>query len=150
MIAATYIDRMGTDLTVVNAARVSFGKKSDWVLKKKWVGEGWHEDTKQEVDIYEQAKALSDLAEKLIHYLASGMSSKDHEKWKNQMITANDPDTVMEAYEALAQAQPHLSPFGHCFASFHIKAPIFVARQLVKHEYLRMNEISRRSRTDPQ
>ena len=38
----------------------------------------------------------------------------------------------------------HYSPFGHCFASFHIKAPIFVARQLVKHEYLRMNEVSRR------
>ncbi len=38
----------------------------------------------------------------------------------------------------------HYSPFGHCFASFHIKAPIFVARQLLKHEYLRCNEISRR------
>ncbi len=38
----------------------------------------------------------------------------------------------------------HYSPFGHCFASFHVKAPIFVARQLVKHEYLRMNEVSRR------
>ena len=38
----------------------------------------------------------------------------------------------------------HYSPFGHCFASFHVKAPIFVARQLVKHEYLRWNEISRR------
>lgn len=41
-------------------------------------------------------------------------------------------------------AHKHYSPFGHCFASFHIKAPIFVCRQLVKHEYLRMNEISRR------
>jgi thymidylate synthase (FAD) len=38
----------------------------------------------------------------------------------------------------------HISPFGHCFASFHIKAPIFVARQLVKHKFLRWNEISRR------
>jgi thymidylate synthase (FAD) len=37
-----------------------------------------------------------------------------------------------------------LSPFGHAFASFHIKAPIFVARQLVKHKFLRWNEISRR------
>jgi thymidylate synthase (FAD) len=37
-----------------------------------------------------------------------------------------------------------MSPFGHCFASFHIKAPIFVARQLVKHKFLRWNEISRR------
>jgi thymidylate synthase (FAD) len=38
----------------------------------------------------------------------------------------------------------HMSPFGHCFASFHIKAPVFVARQLVKHQYLRLNEVSRR------
>ncbi len=38
----------------------------------------------------------------------------------------------------------HYSPFGHCFASFHVKAPIFVARQLVKHKFLRMNEVSRR------
>jgi thymidylate synthase ThyX len=29
----------------------------------------------------------------------------------------------------------HMSPFGHCFASFHVKAPIFVARQLVKHKF---------------
>ncbi len=27
---AEYIDHMGTDLTVVNAARVSFDKESDW------------------------------------------------------------------------------------------------------------------------
>lgn len=38
----------------------------------------------------------------------------------------------------------HYAPFGHCFASFRITAPIFVARQLVKHKYLRMSEISRR------
>jgi thymidylate synthase (FAD) len=38
----------------------------------------------------------------------------------------------------------HMSPFGHCFARFHVKAPIFVARQLVKHKFLRWNEVSRR------
>ena len=38
----------------------------------------------------------------------------------------------------------HTSPFKHAALSFHIKAPIFVARQLVKHEYLVMNEVSRR------
>jgi len=38
----------------------------------------------------------------------------------------------------------HMSPFGHCFATFHVKAPIFVARQLVKHKFLRWNEVSRR------
>lgn len=100
-ITATYIDHMGSDLSVVNAARVSFGKKSHceetrWVDMGDWCGD---------------MPVVNDKDSKLIHYLAK------HE---------------------------HYSPFGHCFASFHIKAPIFVARQLVKHEYLRMNEISRR------
>ncbi len=101
-IKATYIDHCGSDLTTVNAARVSFGKKSEAV---EW---GW-------LDIEDRSGELVAILDerdtKLIKYLA------DHK---------------------------HYSPFGHCFASFHIKAPIFVARQLVKHEYLRMNEISRR------
>jgi len=96
LIEATLIDYMGTDLSVVNAARVSFGKKSSWA--KFTAG---HADK----------GVLQDKDRKLIHYLA------EHK---------------------------HLSPFGHCFASFHIKAPVFVARQLVKHKFLRWNEISRR------
>jgi thymidylate synthase (FAD) len=100
-ITATYIGHMGSDLSVVNAARVSFGKKSHceetrWVDMGDWCGD---------------MPVVNDKDSKLIHYLAT---------------------------------HGHYSPFGHCFASFHIKAPIFVARQLVKHEYLRMNEISRR------
>jgi len=86
MIKATMMDYMGSDVTVVNAARVSFGKKTN--------------------NTY-----TTDKDEKLIWYLA------EHK---------------------------HMSPFGHCFASFHVKAPIFVARQLVKHKFLRWNEISRR------
>ena len=38
----------------------------------------------------------------------------------------------------------HFSPFNHSFLSFRIKAPIFVARQLVKHKFLPWNEVSRR------
>ena len=95
MIEVTYIDHMGSDLSVVNSARVSFGKKSDWVPR---VHNG-------------EAKVLKQKDNKLIRYLA------EHK---------------------------HMSPFGHCFASFHVKAPIFVARQLVKHKFLRWNEISRR------
>ena len=93
MIEATYIDHMGTDLSVVNAARVSFGKTSE-----------------MEDDPWGPPK-LKAKDDKLIRYLAK---------------------------------HKHISPFGHCFASFHIKAPIFVARQLVKHKFLRWNEISRR------
>lgn len=84
MIEATYVNHMGDDLAVINAAKVSFGKKSSSLDEK---GKG------------------------LIKYLGK---------------------------------HKHFSPFGHCFASFHVKAPIFVARQLVKHKFLRWNEISRR------
>ena len=93
MIKATYINHMGNDLTVANAARVSFGKTSE-----------------MEDDPWGPPK-LKAKDDKLIRYLAK---------------------------------HKHISPFGHCFASFHVKAPIFVARQLVKHKFLRWNEISRR------
>ena len=88
-IKATYVDHMGSDLSVVNAARVSFGKHHDEMTAG---------DTK------------------LIKYLASN---------------------------------GHISPFGHAFASFQVKAPIFVARQLVKHKFLRWNEVSRRYVSTP-
>ena len=100
MIDVTYIDHMGTDLSVVNAARVSFNKTSSWELTD------WRDS-----EDYARKEVLSEADTKLVNYLAK---------------------------------HKHTSPFGHCFASFHIKAPIFVARQLVKHKFLRWNEISRR------
>ena len=103
-IAVTYIDHMGSDLSVVNAARVSFGKKSGWANQTD-VDENYYGP-----DSYVQPM-LSERDTKLIKYLAK---------------------------------HKHISPFGHAFASFHVKAPIFVARQLVKHKFLRWNEISRR------
>lgn len=80
-----YVDHMGTDLSAVNAARVSFSKVS---------------------------KELDEKDIKLIHYLAN------HNHW---------------------------TPFGHAAVSLRIKAPIFVARQLAKHQVgLVWNEVSRR------
>ena len=95
MITTTYVNHMGDDLSVVNAARVSFGKTSKLVCTNLVLG------------TYDMSKGDKNL----INYLAK---------------------------------HKHTSPFGHAFASFHIKAPIFVARQLVKHKFLRWNEISRR------
>ena len=88
------VDKMGTDLSVVNAARVSFAKESEW----------------DRPDLYENQLKDSDI--KLIQYLAK------HKHW---------------------------SPFAHASLQFHIRAPIFVARQLVKHQVgLVWNEVSRR------
>ena len=38
----------------------------------------------------------------------------------------------------------HLSPFEHCYFQFHIKCPIFVARQWMRHRIASYNEISAR------
>lgn len=87
--SVSVVDWMGDDLSVVNAARVSFHK---------------------------QTEVFADQDKKLINYLAK------HNHW---------------------------SPFAHCFVSFRIKAPIFVARQLVKHQVgLSWNEVSRRYVSD--
>lgn len=96
--SVTLIDSMGSDISVVNAARVSFHKESDW-----------------EYDPFDEHRRKGWLNEKdikLISYLSK------HNHW---------------------------SPFAHAFLSFRIKAPIFVARQMVKHQVgLAWNEVSRR------
>lgn len=38
----------------------------------------------------------------------------------------------------------HFSPFNHSFITLRINAPVFVARQLVKHKFMPWNEVSRR------
>ena len=79
------IDVMGSDLTVVNAARVSFNRQSEMMMERD---------------------------DRLIAYLAS------HGHW---------------------------TPFAHPQLQFRISAPIFVARQLGKHQVgLVWNEVSRR------
>lgn len=81
-----YLDHMGSDLAVVNDARVSFSK--------------WHNEFQEPSD------------RKLLNYLA------DHDHW---------------------------SPYSHSFVKFRITAPVFVARQLVKHHVgFSWNEESRR------
>jgi thymidylate synthase (FAD) len=85
MMQVALLDQMGDDLSVVNAARVSFDKVH---------------------------LEMEPSDEKLIKYLA------DHDHW---------------------------SPFAHTSLQFHIKAPVFVARQLGKHQVgLVWNEVSRR------
>ena len=97
----TLIDSMGSDLSVVNAARVSFAKESYWDRGGR-EGEG----------IFK----LKEGDARLISYLAR------HNHW---------------------------TPFGHTAVTLHVKAPIFVARQLGKHQVgLVWNEVSRRYVTE--
>lgn len=100
----SYVNHMGDDLSVVNAARVSFHKDGEWDLFRE---DGTLTNAPAEAAYWK----LQDKDSKLINYLAK---------------------------------HKHFSPFNHAFLSFRIKAPIFVARQLVKHKFLPWNEVSRR------
>jgi thymidylate synthase (FAD) len=96
-ITAFYVQHAGSDLMVVNSARVSFGKRSE-----------------MEDDPWGPPKLKEDDAG-LIRYLAK---------------------------------HNHISPFNHTWVTFQCRAPMFVARQLQKHEYMPWNEISRRYTTE--
>ena len=65
---AEYIDHMGDDLRVVNAARVSFNKESQWEGLKAF-GELDKNGT-LDIDIYNEYPVLSEADQKLIRYLA--------------------------------------------------------------------------------
>lgn len=95
------IEHMGSDLSVTDAARVSFAKKSNW----DWVDDaiGGH-------------PVLSVNDARLINYLAR---------------------------------EGHFTPFCHPHLTLRIKAPLFVARQLVKHQVGGVwSEVSRRYVSD--
>ena len=93
-ITVQLIDSMGSDLSVANAARVSFSKVSEMDTSDPW-----------------GPPKLKEKDAKLIRYLAK---------------------------------HSHFSPFNHTFVTFHVTAPIYVARQLQKHEYMPWNEVSKR------
>ena len=82
---------------------------------------------------------------KLIDYMGSDKRVVDSARviFNFEKKTWDDTrDTKLIRY--LAQHK-HWSPFSHCFATFKIKAPVFVARQLMKHQVgLSWNEVSRR------
>lgn len=124
-ITVELLDHMGSDLSVVNAARVSFLKES-----------------KFEVQTFEDE-------EKAERYAAETKGSINYDyvysafEWMGDYPVKHLSTRDAKLVEYLARHK-HKSPFNHAFASFRVKAPLVVARQLVKHEYLPWNEVSRR------
>lgn len=115
----TLVDVMGNDLSVVNAARVSFDKRSHpeaacWSCS--WIG----------------AYPGSD---------ECPQCGEDNAGWERE-LELSDRDVKLIAYLA---KHNHWTPFSHPQMTFRIKAPIFVARQWFKHMIgITRNETSRR------
>ena len=150
---ATYINHMGDDLTVVNAARVSFKKTSDWEMKGK--------EPKYRSSGYagEPVKNLSDADKGLIGFLARGCTSGDWEGVEAMVYdhclsgSNGDEDALLKELPDLLnhirKMPSHWTPFGHTAISLHLKVPLFVARQIMKHQAgFVVNEVSRRYVTD--
>lgn len=110
---------------------------------------------------------ISDIEVALVHHIgddldvanAARVSFDKESEWVDEFgkaVAIADANVLMdtggEVYLADKDAKlinylakhKHHSPFNHSFLSFRIKAPIFVARQLVKHKFMPWNEVSRR------
>lgn len=145
----------GSDLAVCNAARRSFGKRSEWIdVTTKGVDVTHYPDK----HLYETHKELKPEDKRLIEFLARGLTAKDFEQFKLDVggegldwlyyMNNNREQNLIELLWKWRNTPTHDTPFNHCHISFEVKAPIFVARQLVKTEYTVLSEFSRRYITD--
>ena len=118
-IKAELLDSMGDDLAVVDAARVSFNKNSEWEFPsqfpEKYNGSNWQEECLDDGFQYNELGGLQRLKDgdkKLINYLAK--------------------------YD-------HWTPFAHTALKFRCSAPVPIRTQAFKHKIgMVENEESRR------
>ena len=146
-ITASYIEHMGSDLTVANAARVSFNKASDW------------EYSSSIAPIYSGAEHqgvndrghywLPERDAKLIRFLATGYRTGEWQELRNSVRecrNGNELDAILKGFKNKAQ---HWAPFAHPHVSLRVDMPIFLARQMVKHQIGGVwSEVSRRYVSD--
>lgn len=158
----------GNCLGIVNAARKSFGRRSEWANGEDlwcypWVplGNEQGDDIRHEMQNPYVTPVLKQKDKRLLEFLARGMTSDDYDEFVATVSTygyniENLPDPEWKTEQDMLvgllwewrNTPTHDTPFNHGFFSFEVKAPIFVARHLVKHEYLIMSEYSRRYITD--
>ena len=114
-IFAEYKDHMGSDLTVVNAARGSFGKESTWAS----------DGTLLKADA------------SLIRYLALGYRTNEWEALIDEFIAAgqaSDRQLISDMLRIYKNRPQHWAPFGHAHLQIRMTLPIFLGRQFVKHQ----------------
>lgn len=124
---AEYIDHMGTDLSVVNAARVSFNNLSKWEMV-----DCGHDDCGPECP--GQFKRLKKSDVRLINYLARGCSEED---WTNilcEIAQYEFLEDVEKDVKELMHMATHWVPFTHTAITLRMKAPVPIRTQCFKHK----------------
>jgi thymidylate synthase (FAD) len=130
----TYIDHMGTDLSVVNAAKVSLGKRSEWIPS----GSKTDPDGTNSQVIAGKPVVLSKQDRGLIAFLARGCTSGDWDKIVGNVEYVSGWETkygqdIVDLINHIRKMPSHWSPFTQTAITLHLKMPIFVARQITKH-----------------
>lgn len=123
----TYIDHMGSDLTVVNAARASFDKVSAFELstsKNSYLGVKYQIGGPCKMQ-------LKEADANLIRFLATGYRKSEWEELKAEILGGENLDGTLSKFKNHAQ---HWAPFAHPNVQLRLKMPIFLARQFVKHQ----------------
>ena len=123
-IIVEYDDHCGDDLKVCRMAKESFKRTTSW--QDGVIGR------------------LSEKDQRLIKMLSRGMGQAEYDGLIEKIRVTNDPDAIERLLWKFRNTTPHLAPFGHCFVTFKFYAPVFVMRQIVKHEYIRISELSMR------
>ena len=130
-ISCEYITHMGDDLNVVNNARVSFDKQSQWKLD-------FSKDHKFGDHV------LSDQDAGLVRFLATGFRKSEWNEMIQGVRTMSDLE-IHRLFLKLRRHATHWAPMAHPHVQMRITAPIFLARQYVKHQIgLTWSEVSRR------
>lgn len=130
-IRVEYVEHMGDCLKVCRMAKDSFGRTTEWEYHGK--------------DLFgNDVNILSQKDQKLLRMLARGMGEKEHFDLIDRIIENDSYVDVEDMMWRFRHTTPHLAPFGHNFMSVKFQAPIFVMRQIMKHEYLRVSELSMR------
>lgn len=127
-IEAKLIDHMGNDLSPIRAAIVSNGNSN--------------------LDKYvDNDLRYTPAAKSLINFLARGCTQGEWNSLVEELMeyAADDQNEIASVLNHIRHMPPHWTPFGHTAITVWVKAPIFVARQLGKHQVgFVWNEISRR------
>ena len=153
-IRVEYDSHMGDCLKVCRMAKDSFGRTTEWEYALDPEEEtGWEFHTESTSgDVY---RRLSDKDQRLLKMLARGMGEDEYQEALGQIRLYASHEEYDEGAEwakgqfeaavwKFRNTTPHLAPFGHNFITFKFQAPVFVMRQIVKHEYIRISELSMR------
>lgn len=140
---ALYRDHMGSDLQVVNDARISFDKASESAGYYEVEIPNPCEHAAQKVA---RIPNLSPADQRLIGFLARGCQSGDWEGAISDLSYSNlTPDEVHEILTWAKRLPPHWTPFGQQVIKLRMKAPIPIRTQAFKHKIgFVENEESRR------